>query len=126
MQRTMMVTLALASALAQAQSLPELPKLIFENGVAVWCGAPVNPARFDAPAADGSFTGRVYQRAQCATGGRGTKPMYWSACADVRWDASGSIALRWSGTDWAQDVTPVFVSDPGKAGVLPLPVSACL
>lgn len=35
---------------------------------------------------------RVYQHTSCSTGGRGTKPRQWSACAEVTWNEDGSLA----------------------------------
>lgn len=121
------IGMLLASSLALADTTPEKPLLIFENGVPVYCGPATYSFAFEVPDATG-FSGRVYQRAQCPTGGRGTKPRYFSACADVRWDLNGHIALRWEAStqQYVPEITPVFVSNPGKSGVLPLPVSACL
>lgn len=35
---------------------------------------------------------RVYERTTCSTGGRGTRPKQVTACAQVTWNADGSLA----------------------------------
>lgn len=87
-----------------------------EMGHDVWCGEPFRASQVEGPYADGAFSGLLYQRSQCPTGGRGTKPRYFSACAAVAWRVDGSI----------ESIDVLWTSNPQKAGVLPRPSSDCI
>lgn len=64
---------------------PQIPSLL-----PVHCGYPKTDFVI-AGQDSGGYFGRVYQSTSCSTGGRGTKPRKYSACADVTWDFDGAL-----------------------------------
>ena len=74
--RILAIAALLASSIASGVTY-ELPELL-----PVHCG----PSQY-ALSAD-----RVYEHTSCSTGGRGSRPRQWSACAEVIWNADGSLA----------------------------------
>lgn len=77
MKRVAMILIALFAIRAHADVAYQMPKLFPES-----CGGVQYAYSSD----------RVYERTQCSTGGRGTKPLQVVACAEVAWNPDGSIA----------------------------------
>ena len=95
----------------------QLPHTIIvdESGREVWCGPPVFTTQVDLYE-DGTISGLIYQRSQCSSGGRGTKPRYYSACAAATWDSEGALV--------STDI--IWTSPTQKPGVPARPVGDCI
>lgn len=84
--KTIITLLLCLSSLASADiSDPQIPSLL-----PVHCGSPKTDFVIAGQDAGGYF-GRLYQSTSCPTGGRGSKPRKYSACADVTWTAEGAL-----------------------------------
>lgn len=79
----------LITSVAYAATMP-YTIIYTEQGDPVRCGTPVFTSQVEAYP-DGSQAGLVYQRTSCSSGGRGSRPRSYSACASVEWNPDGTV-----------------------------------
>lgn len=100
-----------ASVFALALEMPYT--IIYREKAPIHCGAPVFTHQVDGNS-DGSYAGLLYQSTHCSSGGRGSKSLYYSACAAVSWKPDGHleyIDIIWTSLPHATGVPARAVGD---------------